>query len=515
LRVEAVRGEQVVEEVFGRYGMGGRVQATLLWAWDTSGLGPGDYDLAFSIPSEEVTWTETVTLLPRNQVPNPEPQAAWATVESDCCLVHYITGTAVERDLPALLEMLDEQAQKASQSLQISLSEPIEVTFLPRVLGHGGFASQEISVSYLDRNYVGFDLGTVVHHEMVHLLDGRLGGEFRPSFLIEGVAVYLSGGHFKPEPLMPRLAALLPGELDCQEAGRSSARLAKQVLACDTDRYIPLDQLVDDFYESQHEIGYLEAGALVEFMVKSWGWEAFSAFYRDIHPQPEPPQGRFSTTGPQYRAMDVALQAHFGLSLKALEARFLQALRQEVVSPELAQDVRLTVQFYDTVRHYQQLLDPSAYFLTAWNPDPARMRERGIVADYLRRPSQPENLALEALLAEAGESLRDGDLAGAEEKVAAVEAVLDEVALNTPRPFAADTLAAEYLALVLAAQASGYQPQRIHIEGEMARVWASTTGPELSEMNYIYRQGEWILDQEAGFSLPWRLSSWLAAATGS
>ena len=319
---------------------------------------------------------------------------------------------------------------------------------------------------------------------------------------------------------MPRAAALLAAGPGCQEASRSKAGLAKGTLArgalaCGLDWYIPLDRLVDDFYPSQHEIGYLQAGALVEFMVKTWGWEAFSAFYRDIHPQPEPPQGRHSPGGPQYRATDAALQAHFGISLHALEERFLQALRQERLSPEASQDVRLTVQFYEAVRRYQQLFDPSAYFLTTWNPDPAKMRERGIVADYLRRPSQPENLALEALLAEAGRNLRDGDFAGVEKKLAAVEAVLGEVALQDPQPFAAGTLAADYLALVKAAQAQGYQPQRILVEGEKARVWVSTTGPELSEMYFVYQQGEWTFDQEAGFSFPDLLFSWLAAVTGS
>ena len=78
-----------------------------------------------------------------------------------------------------------------------------------------GLQSDGIWVSYLDRNYAGSNSEIVFHHEMVHVLDSRLGGELRPTILVEGLAVYLSGGHFKYEPLIPRAAALLPAEPGC------------------------------------------------------------------------------------------------------------------------------------------------------------------------------------------------------------------------------------------------------------------------------------------------------------
>ena len=174
------------------------------------------------------------------------------------------TTIVFQEFIKQLLEILDGQAESASQLLEVgleSLDKPIVVVFMPRVLGHGGFASQEISVSYLDRNYAGRGTPTVLHHEIVHVLDGHLGGGLRPTILIEGLAVYLSGGHFKPEPLMPRAAALLPPEPGCAQA--VSVPIGQ---VCGLDWYIPMDELVDDFYLEQHEISYLEAGALVEFM---------------------------------------------------------------------------------------------------------------------------------------------------------------------------------------------------------------------------------------------------------
>jgi hypothetical protein len=165
------------------------------------------------------SWTETVSLAPQSAAPPPEPGAHWATAESDCCLIYYITGTAGERDLEALLEMADAQAADATQRLGIQLAEPVQVIFLPRVLGHGGFAAQDISISYLDRNYAGSSPQIVLHHEIVHILDHRLGGDLRPSMFVEGLAVYLSGGHFKSEPILPRAAALRPPGADCIQAG--------------------------------------------------------------------------------------------------------------------------------------------------------------------------------------------------------------------------------------------------------------------------------------------------------
>jgi hypothetical protein len=385
---------------FGPFGIGGRYQATLSWGWDTRDLEPGDYLLTYSILPGGEAWSETVRLNPAEQVPPPEPQAHWETAENECCIVHYITGTDAARDLPLLLEIADEQGQRAIRRMGIEFSDPIPVTLLPRVLGHGGFAANEISISYLDRNYAGNDFDMVLHHEMVHILDGRLGGELRPSLLVEGLAVYLTGGHFKAEPLLPRAAALLQ-----------------------LGYYLPLAPLADDFYKSQHEVGYLEGGALIQFLDNRYGWEAYSEFYRDIHPHP---------SGKQSQAIDAALQAHYGLTLAELEVQFTSFLYRLHVNPDLYQDVRLTVLFYDTVRRYQQLLDPSAYFLTAWLPSGEDMRSRGIVADYLRRPSQPENVTLEWMLVEADQELRAGNYEEAERLLVAVEARLNEIAAQTP-----------------------------------------------------------------------------------
>lgn len=380
---------------FQPFGIGGRRQATMRWVWDTSALSTDEYTLQFSVRPEGPEWTETVSLRPQEELPPPQPGAQWETTESECCRMHYISGTEAARDISALSAATDEQAEAVVERMGSEFEGPVALTLLPRVLGHGGFAGEEIYISYLDRNYAGVNYAQVVHHELAHILDKQLGGELRPSILVEGLAVYVSGGHFKREPILARAAIVL-----------------------DLGWYIPLEALSEDFYASQHEIGYIEAGALVEFMVRTYGWEAFSNFYRDIHP---------AENGEQSQAIDSALQEHFEITFAQLEDRFLTSLRRRAIIPELRSDVRLTVAFYNTVRRYQQLMDPSAYFLTAWLPSGEEMRQRGIVADYLRHPTTPENIALESMLVGADEHLRAGRYKEAEQLISAVNLRLSQL----------------------------------------------------------------------------------------
>lgn len=462
-------GEQRRSAGFGRFGIGGRQQATLVWAWDTADLSPGAHEITLTLQPQNLRWTETVTLLPVEQLPAPEPQASWARCESDCCLFYFVTGTAAERDLETIMAVADTQADLAVNRFGMAFDAPIEVLLVPRVLGHGGFAAGEISISYLDRHYVSNSLAMVLHHEMVHILDSRLGGDLRPSLLVEGLAVYLSGGHFKPEPLLPRAAALLPP--------------ADENDALHLDLYVPLAELADDFYQAQHELGYLQAGALVEYMVQNWGWTAFNAFYRDIHPQSDS----------QAAAIEAALQVHFDLTLAQLETRFLEELAQQDLTPALADDVRLTVAYYDTVRRYQQLLDPSAYFLTAWLLHGPTMREKGIVADYTRHPEAAVNLTLETLLVSAGTDQRTGAYEDAWRAIRAVDAVLDALQAGRSAPFQVDPLAQAHWEVVQAVLAQGYEPQAIELQAGQAQVTVSAGSSALVSLLLADTGAGWVL----------------------
>lgn len=465
----ALDGQEVVVTVgesealaradFGYFGIGNRRQATLQWIWDTAGLEPGDYVVNFSLEPAGGVFTRTFALLPRSLMSFPEPGAAWAVAESDCCLVYYVTGTAADRDLDFLLEVTDAEAESAVAQLGGTFTEPITLVFLPRVLGHGGFAGDEIYISYLDRNYAGNNPAQVIHHELVHILDGRKGGELRPSIFVEGLAVYLSGGHFKKEAIVPRAAAVI-----------------------DQGTYIPLSDLTENFYFAQHEISYLQGAALIDYMVTTWGWEAFETFYRDIKP------GENRT---QIEAIDAALSTHFGLTFEALEAGFIDYLNAQPDDVAAADDIRLSVMFFDAVRRYQELLDPSAYFLTAWLLGITEMSEQGIVADYLRHPSNPENIALETMLVAADQELRAGDYAASESLLESVNRVLTRYAEDPVSAFSADPIAQDYLELVFAAQALGYDPQRIFPSDGIAVVYGLQNSVELVELRWTQTEAGW------------------------
>jgi hypothetical protein len=383
------------EENIQPFGLGGRREATFYWVWDTQGLDAGTYTLTFSLLPGESHWDEKFTLLPAADIPSPEPNAHWESVDTNCCMIHYISGSDAEKDLETLKAMADTQSTDVELRFGAKLNGKIPITFMPRVLGHGGFTSDGIYVSYLHQNYAGNATQQVIHHEMVHWLDGQQKKGPRSAILQEGLAVYLSGGHFKKEPILPRTAALI-----------------------DLGWYIPLNQLADSFYLSQHEIGYIEAAALISYLISTYGRDGFNSFYLDIHSTPD---------GSPSAALDTALQKHFKTSLVQLEKDFIAFLRQQKIDDATRTDLRLTVAFYDSVRRYQRELDPSAYFLDAWLPNVPEMRQRGIVADLLRSPKSAINQQIETMLVSGDANLRAGNYTAAEADIRTVNVMLDFV----------------------------------------------------------------------------------------
>jgi hypothetical protein len=269
------------------------------------------------------------------------------------------------------------------------------VTLMSRVIGQGGFTISSVYLSYLDENYMGNEMPILFHHEFTHFYDGQIGGGARPSIFEEGFAVYMTGGHFKPEPLRPRAAALLS-----------------------LGWYIPLTKAADDFYNQQHDIGYLEGATLVQYLIETYGWQPFNDFFRSM---PAPDGQKDSAV------INAALLQHFQITFAGMETGYLAWLKAEPFTTAEQTDLRLTVQFFDTVRRYQKALDPSAYFLTAWLPDGSVMRQRGIVADFLRRPRQLDNRLIEPLFVYAWRELASGHYAPTEWTLRLANLILDLV----------------------------------------------------------------------------------------
>jgi hypothetical protein len=460
VHVNTLVSDPIAQGAFGSFGIGARAQATFWWAWDTAGLS-GPQNLIIVVepragqegrPAPLDVLTVTVDLLPAEARPEPEASARWAQTESECCLFHYLTHTAAERDIELLKAEADAAFERVEDLLGVRRTAKLPFTLLSRLLGHGGFAASEITLTYIDRNAAGIDLPTVFAHEGVHLLDQQL-ARTKPAMLTEGLAVFVAGGHYKTEDLERRARALL-----------------------ELNRFIPLSALAKDFYQSQHEIGYLEAGALVRYLVETYGWEAFRNFYGSFQPAPD-----------EARMLEGALAAHFGKGLDEIEADWLAHLRALPVDQAQVDDLRLTIELFDTLRRYQQLNDPSAYFLTAWLPDGPEARRRGIVADFIRAPRAPENIALEAMLAAAEQALHRQDFARAGQLLASVQAVLDA------RNLFFDPLAADYLKIVTQLSADGYEAQTIEIADGTASVTAIRQWPTLEALVLQRTERGWRL----------------------
>ncbi len=472
---------------FTEYGISKRTQVTLTWFWDTSALPPGQYILHFSIEPDGPEWNETVNLLQSPDLTFSLDEPQWMTVNTDCCKVSYISGTSAERDLEVLLGLVEEQASLASQKMRTDIETQIEINFIPRVWGHGGFASSEIVLSYLDRNYTGGQTDIILHHELIHILDRQLGDNIGLDMLIEGMAVYQSGGHYKKEPLLSRAAALLPPKPDCLplEVFLDNPKEGEQKLICGLDSYIPVQELNNDFYTNQHEIGYILAGSLLEYMIGRWGWEQFSAFYRNMSEDYDATSEFPEHIVRENDRFEASLIEHFSITLSDLESDFIAELNKVELNPQTVADVYFTILYYDTVRRYQKILDPAAYFAAAWSPNIEEMRHREIVADYLRHPEAIENLVLESMFTTAHEYFLSGEYPLLNQYIQEINATLDLIQVGAENPFDDQIMISAYYEVIKRAQKDGYQVQDVRVMDNTARLWVGKEGSELRILDYF------------------------------
>jgi len=449
-----VNGEQVVSDRLNWRNFANEPGGLYPWVWDTTGL-PGRHEVTIVLDPDgaiadgaiadgaisdgaiagenghgaQRQLTLEVELQPASQAPAP----SWVTVQTDCCRVYAISQTAAHRDIEYLAIEVDLAFADASASLQEPPQRQYDVYFIDRVIGQGGYAASSIVISYLDRNYAGLNLPTVLHHEAVHLIDRQFAPNRIP-FLAEGVAVWATGGHYKPEDLDRRAAALLSADL-----------------------YIPLAELVDDFYLAQHEIGYLQAGSFVSYLVTSYGWAAVRDFYADTTPNLAPTHTE---------AISQTLVRHFDQSLTEIEANWLVFLRGQRRDPKALADLETTIAYYETLRAYQAAYDPSAYFLTAWLPLPDEAQTRGITADFSRRPTNEIHIVLETMLIAAHRAMSHGDYRRAQAILSSVNRIID----NNGQFL--DPLGVAYRDIVRTITAAGYSVQTVDWQGEQARVTA-------------------------------------------
>lgn len=460
-----VNGVELVNSFLQGRNWNGQASGIYQWAWNTDGT-PGQHEIRVVLDAadrivtgdEDPTNNEAVfiiTILDAASRPTDKAAAEWITQETDCCVIHAISNTAAARDMAQLVPIVETAVAQASSRLSEPLAQKINFYFIDRVMGQGGFAGNDIVVSYADRGYAGGGLHELLTHEATHIIDQQFAPR-RIRFLAEGLAVWSSGGHYKQEDLNQRSAALLA-----------------------LGQYIPLQQLVDNFYPVQHEIGYLQSAGFITYLIDNFGWSTFRAFYSDVTAD----DGVTDSA-----ALDANLQQYYGRTLAQIEADWIAYLEGHPPSQAAVQDLATSIRYYDLMRRYQMEYDPTAYFLTAWLPHPGEVRESGNIADLSRHPQTEINIALEVMLQSADDALRKGDYNFANVVLDSINRILDNGGVFI------DPLAINYLNIVRAAAAEGYELQKVDLQGNDARAVVSYgDSSHLTTLTLALRGQDWVI----------------------
>jgi hypothetical protein len=412
-------------------GLDDQLQARFYWAWQippTAETIPFTFTLllppGFDDPDlTDNTLVVSVTPLSVEDLQEPEPETRWTSTELPGFRLHYLTGSAAERDLSTV--MAEAAAAYADVSARLSPAENLlDIYLFDRVIGQGGYASSDwVAISYTDRQYTPVNLGLVLRHELTHRLDTSLGCDIAPSMVREGLAVYVAGGHYAAKPIDHAAAVI-----------HASAY------------YIPLVQLGDNFYARQHETSYMEAGAFVMYLVEQYGWSGLATFCRAA-------VWNETATG-DTSLLDAGLQALGEDRLQVFQSKWEAWLDvQSVTSADIAA-LAAEVHLMETLRAYQRTYDLGAHFLEGILFDPQQGVSLNITADFVRHPREAEPVALELLLVMAREALAREDAASTESLLTVVDEVLSGGFPNAG-------LATDVRAIVTAALVEGYEPYRL------------------------------------------------------
>lgn len=447
-------GETVVSDV-SVMGLADTPQARFYWV-DELPITRGDADVATGSAPDLVTPTVSLTLtlrlpsgVPDEDLDNniltltlplrrpdrllpPEPDTSWEVTETIGFAMHYLTGSAAERDLSTVLAASDRAYLDVTSEFERSGNEVapdalVDIYLLDRVIGQGGYASSDwVAISYTDRSYAPVSLDLVLRHELTHRLDDAIGCDDAPAMLREGLAVTLAGGHYRPESSRTKAAALLS-----------------------TTHYVPLSELVDGFYTHQHEVGYLEAAAVVSYLLDRWGWSQLPELCAAAG------DGGGSDVE-RWAALLDALGFETSADFERAWQRWLQASETDANAPRL---IELELQLMDLMRAYQAGYDQGAHFLDGILFSPQEAEERGIVADFVRRPRDAEAITFELLLALGQEALANEDKVMLEMLLSDLRVALQEGIDQAP-------YASEIKALTVRMLSQAWEPYRLVVESD-------------------------------------------------
>jgi hypothetical protein len=422
-------------------------QVLLPMAFDTTNL-TGQHKLTFTTSAGELNETYVFEGLPADQRPKNEENAEWLTHETDCCVFHYLSETAAARDIDFISEHFQQGANAFEEIMQAEIGSKIDVYMIDRMLRNGGFGGGgKVMISYTDRYYGptvdGVGLETLARHEFSHAADISLESALDGvEFNYEGLAVYVAGGHYKPEPLAQRGAALF-----------------------DLGHSVPINEII-----SQHELSYLHAAAILTYIVDTYGEEKLWEFLKvDTIPDG------------QLVPLEEAIRLTFGISLAEFDQGF-QAWLEKNEPGEQLDDLRLTIELQELRREYQETYASEPRFIQLEEVDSVARREN--LPIVMREARAPSNIAVELIIAHGQQPIVDGDYAEAENLIGVLRDVLTTGKFEDP-------LAKDYLDIVLAAVSEGYEVVNLDIQGDRASARVTAESPTLIDMGFQKINGTW------------------------
>lgn len=419
-------------------------------AFDTTNL-IGSHQLKFSTPNGSVNHAYSFEVLPASQRPANEKNAAWMVEEIDCCIFHYISGTAAARDIEFIVEHFQTAAEEISAINGRKIDPKLVIYLIDRMWYNGAFASVgELVVSYTDRYYGPTNgaegLKVMARHEFTHVVgfgDEQAGdGIF---FSSEGLAVYVAGGHYKPEPLAERGAALY-----------------------DLGYYVPVGQSI-----KQHELAYLHSAAVLTYIAEAYGSETVPKL---LAADEDPQDG-------QTTPLETAIQSTLGISLSEFDKDF-QAWLESKDPGEQLDDLRLTIELQDLRREYQDTYAPPPELIVGIPIADAVARPEYLPV-MIREANAPANVAIELIIAEGQQAIVDADYFRAEELINILSEIVSTGQFENP-------LAKDYLDIVLALADAGYEAVSLDLQGNQATAEVTIVPPavisvELENVNSIWQ----------------------------
>jgi hypothetical protein len=164
-------------------------------AFDTAGeVGRHEVIVTAEIDGSRRRVGTGIEVLSASRRPAQESTATWDFVQTECCVLRYLTDSAAARDLDAVAELLDDKAAFVEKRFERPLPE-VDITLIDVLWGNGGYSGTEVVVSYLDRDFGPRDaevVGTTLAHELTHWMTDDLEQSILPWPLEEGIAVYVT-----------------------------------------------------------------------------------------------------------------------------------------------------------------------------------------------------------------------------------------------------------------------------------------------------------------------------------